>query len=78
MRRLKSLGARVVPHVDDELGRLDPGTRRALAEALKDVGTADGRALVERLNRLEPKPPTTRTSPSSGDAESESGGSGSQ
>lgn len=52
--RLRSVGARVVPHVEDELGRLDPAARRALLEALGDVSTADARALRERLLRLEP------------------------
>ena len=52
--RLRSVGARVVPHVEDELGRLDPAARRALLEALGDVPTADARALRKRLARLEP------------------------
>lgn len=51
--RLRALGARVVPHVADELGRLDAAARRALVEALEDVNTAEGRALKDRLARLE-------------------------
>ncbi|MEO8501236.1 MAG: hypothetical protein ABI565_10000, partial [Vicinamibacteria bacterium] len=46
-------GARVVPHAADELGRLDPPARRALLEALRDVETADARALKKRLMRLD-------------------------
>lgn len=51
--RLRGLGARVVPHVADELGRLGPAARRALAEALADVNTAEGRSLKARLDRSE-------------------------
>lgn len=54
--RLRALGARVVPHVADELGRLDPAARRALVGALKDVNTAEGRALKDRLVRSETAP----------------------
>jgi len=54
--RLRSLGARVVPHVADELGRLDPAARRALLDALRDVTTADAKALRKRLVRAEPTP----------------------
>lgn len=52
--RLRSLGARVVPHVADELGRLDPGARRSLLDALREVQTADAGALKKRLMRAEP------------------------
>ena len=51
--RLRSLGARVVPHVADELGRLDTDARRALVEVLADVQTADAKALRKRLTRSE-------------------------
>ncbi len=51
--RLKSMGARVVPHVAAELGALDGASRKALSEALAEVNTADARALVERLARVE-------------------------
>jgi hypothetical protein len=54
--RLHSLGARVVPHVSDELGRLDADARRALLEALSDVQTADAKALRRRLVRVETPP----------------------
>jgi hypothetical protein len=54
MLRLKGLGPRVVPHVEDELGRLDLETRRALLEALADLETTDARALKARLSRVEP------------------------
>ncbi|MBK5254895.1 MAG: hypothetical protein JJE39_02580 [Vicinamibacteria bacterium] len=52
--RLRALGSRVVPHVADDLGRLDPGARRALLDLLRDVKTEDARALRERLLRAEP------------------------
>ena len=55
--RLRSLGARVVPHVTDELGRLDEGARRALLEVLHDVQTADAGSLRKRLIRAEPSSP---------------------
>ena len=51
--RLRSLGARVVPHVAEELGRLDADARRALLEVLGDVQTADAKALRKRLIRAE-------------------------
>jgi hypothetical protein len=51
--RLKSMGARVVPHVAAELGGLDAASRKALGEALAEVNTADGRSLLEHLARLE-------------------------
>ena len=53
--RLRSLGARVVPHVADELGRLDQEARRSLLDALGEVQTADARALKKRLMRAEPQ-----------------------
>lgn len=52
--RLRSLGSRVVTHVADGWGRLDPGARGALLEALRDVDTADARALKKRLGPTEP------------------------
>jgi hypothetical protein len=55
--RLRSLGARVVPHVAEELGRLDAGARAALLEALRDVQTDDARALRKRLIQADPAPP---------------------
>lgn len=51
--RLKSLGARVVPHVSEDLARLGPEARQALLEILADVDTADARALKKRLARRE-------------------------
>jgi hypothetical protein len=79
--RLRALGARVVPHVADELGRLDASARRALVDALKDVNTAEGRALKDRLVRSEggPEgesmtPAKTRTLASEGDANHQRGG----
>ncbi len=51
--RLKSMGARVVPHVAAELGGLDAASRKALGEALAEVNTADARSLLQRLARLE-------------------------
>lgn len=51
--RLKSMGARVVPHVAAELGGLDVAARKALAEALAEVRTSDARALLQRLARVE-------------------------
>ena len=55
--RLRSLGARVVPHVTDELARLDAHARRALMDALRDVQTADAKALRSRLIRSEAAAP---------------------
>ena len=55
--RLRSFGSRVVPHVADELGRLDGEAKAALLEALRDVQTAEGRALRKRLDRIEPGTP---------------------
>lgn len=51
--RLRSLGARVVPHVAEELGRLDAEARRALLDALREVETADAKALRKRLVRAD-------------------------
>ncbi len=51
--RLKSMGARVVPHVAAELSGLDAAARKALAEALAEVRTSDARALLQRLARVE-------------------------
>lgn len=60
--RLKSLGARVVPHVSEDLARLEPDARQALLEALADVSTADARALKKRLARLDPGAKPAQTS----------------
>lgn len=60
---MRALGARVVPHVADELGRLDPSARRALIDALKDVNTAEGRALKDRLVRSEAAPEVEAVAP---------------
>jgi len=49
--RLRSLGARVVPHVSDELAGLDADARHALLDALREVQTADAKALRKRLTR---------------------------
>jgi hypothetical protein len=54
--RLRSLGARVVPHAAEELGRLNTQAREALLEALRDVDSADARALRRRLARATPAP----------------------
>lgn len=51
--RLRSLGARVVPHALAELGRLDAEARRALVEVLADVATAEARSLRNRLGGAE-------------------------
>lgn len=56
--RLRALGARVVPHVADELGRLDRDAHRALLDALKDVQTADAAALRKRLAQAEATAPS--------------------
>ena len=61
--RLRALGARVVPHVADELARLDAAARRALSDALEDVNTAEGRALKDRLARSEAAPEPKSTTP---------------
>ncbi len=66
--RLRSLGARVVPHVADEFGRLDTDARRALIEVLGDVQTADAKALRKRLVRSEAaSPESARLAPSGED-----------
>ncbi len=51
--RLKSMGARVVPHVGAALDGLDAAARKALGEALAEVNTADARALRKRLARVD-------------------------
>ena len=61
--RLRTLGARVVPHAALELGRLDNEARRALKEALKDVDTQDARALKKRLGPMEPDPKADQAQP---------------
>lgn len=53
MRRLTALGARVVPHAEDELARLDPAARTALAKVLRDVQTSGAQTLLQRLTRAE-------------------------
>ena len=55
----------MVPHVADELGRLDAEARSALLEALKDVQTADATALRKRLARVE-TPPAPAGQPTGG------------
>jgi hypothetical protein len=70
--RLRSLGARVVPHVAEELGRLDADARRALLEVLGEVRTADAMALRKRLARSEAASPESPRPAPSGD-ESETG-----
>ena len=64
--RLRSLGARVVPHVADELGRLDADARRALLDAMKDVETADAATLRRRLARAEAAAPSAAKAAPSG------------
>ncbi|MEO8360499.1 MAG: hypothetical protein ABI672_10760 [Vicinamibacteria bacterium] len=59
--RLRALGARVVPHVSEDLGRLDARARSALLEALSDLDTNDAKALRTRLIRLEAVPGKTRS-----------------
>ncbi len=54
--RLRSLGSRVVPHVADGWELLGPEARSALLEALRDIDTADARALEKQLGRAEPAP----------------------
>ena len=61
--RLRTLGARVVPHVDDELEGLDGDARRALLEALNEVHTADAKALKKRLDRNPAPPPGEKVNP---------------
>ena len=74
--RLRSLGARVVPHVADELGRLDTDARRALLEVLADVQTADAKALRRRLARSEAATPESlRPAPPGAGDETGPGGS---
>ena len=74
--RLRSLGARVVPHVAEELGRLDADARRALLEVLRDVQTADAKALRKRLIRSEAaSPESARAAPSEDEDEAGPGGS---
>ena len=51
--RLRNLGPRVVPHAGDDLARLGPEARRGLLEILRDVQTADARALKKRLARVD-------------------------
>jgi hypothetical protein len=43
----------VVPHVADELGQLDEDARLALLDALREVQTADAKALRKRLTRAD-------------------------
>jgi hypothetical protein len=52
--RLRALGARVVPHVPDELEGLNVDARRALLDALQEVHTADAKTLRRRLVGAEP------------------------
>ncbi len=67
--RLKSLGARVVPHVLDDLAQLHPLARLALLEALAEVNTADATSLKKRLARSASEgPPGAIKAPKSNDA----------
>jgi len=68
--RLRSFGARVVPHVADELDRLDVSAREALLDALRDVQTAEGKALRKRLMPTEPVPAPAAKAPAVPRAES--------
>jgi len=54
--RLRAMGARVVPHIDEDLSRLDIHTRRALVDVLEGVETQDGKALRKRLLRADSAP----------------------
>lgn len=47
--RLKALGPRVPPHVEHELVRMAPEVRAAIAQVLRNVDTADARAILRRL-----------------------------
>jgi len=67
--RLRKLGSRVVPHAEEELGRLDAEARRSLAEALGGIQTDDARALVRRLVRAAPVAPPSKTRPEDASAE---------
>jgi hypothetical protein len=76
--RLRALGSRVVPHVDEDLGRLDAATRHALIEILKGVQTLDGKALRKRLMRADggavaaaPEPSENAASTTAGNADTE-------
>lgn len=79
--RLKVLGPRVPPHVREDLARLPPEVRSALAEVLRDVDTADARAIVRRLGGFPPgttgpettdlRPSKAGTAPAPRDAEAE-------
>jgi hypothetical protein len=48
------------------LGRLDLDARTALLEALRDVDTADARALRKRLGDIEPRPEAVSSDPTNG------------
>lgn len=50
--RLKVLGPRVPPHVQEDLARMAPEVRAAVGEILRDVDTADARAILRRLGGL--------------------------
>jgi len=67
--RLRGLGSRVVPHVEDEWGRLEGAARLALLEVLEEVETADARALRKRLARAGDAPEKRRVSGPGEDAE---------
>ncbi len=75
--RLRSLGARVVPHAAEELGRLDAEARRALVEVLGDVQTADAKALRKRLIRSGAASPENARPAPSGEERDETGPGGS-
>jgi hypothetical protein len=53
----------VVPHAAEELGRLKVESRGALLEALREVDSADARALKRRLVRAMPPPLAEEASP---------------
>lgn len=72
--RLRNLGSRVVPHAGDDLARLDAEARRDLLEILRDVQTADAKALKKRLVRVDPDATTSprREAPADADPEARS------
>ena len=68
--RLRSLGSRVVPHAAEELGRLNIQARGALLEALREVDSADARALRRRLARAVPPAVSDQTTAGRGPSRS--------
>lgn len=65
--RLRTMGARVPGHVEEDLVRLSAAARTSLIEVLRGVETADARAVLQRLERAatrpggRPGPPVSRT-----------------